>query len=278
MTGRSPLPASRRAAPGPLVVFPFVITICLAGFLFAYLAYRFACAGMRAGEEPSAGWISTVVPWLLATVTALAGLRWVTLLVLSFFSFCRERRRTQRWPIEWPLVSIFVPAYNESENIEAALESLLHLDYPRYEVIVVDDGSTDDTYARARRFAGQRDRCAIRVHRKANGGKWTAHNYAFRRSVGELVLCLDADSRVEPSSLRRMVVHMADPPIRVVPHRQEPEPRTAAGDDTPPLLLAAARPRPGAKLIRPVSARPRRGCSTPGLRRPGPRLSRGSLV
>ena len=113
-------------------------------------------------------------------------------------------------------MSIFVPAYNESENIEAALESLLSLDYPCYEVIVVDDGSTDDTYARALRFAGTHDRCTFHIHRKVNGGKWSAHNFAFRRSVGELVLCLDADSRVDPGSLRRMVVHLADPQIVAV--------------------------------------------------------------
>jgi cellulose synthase/poly-beta-1,6-N-acetylglucosamine synthase-like glycosyltransferase len=136
--------------------------------------------------------------------------------VLSFLSYCRARRPARRAPVQWPLVSVFVPAYNESENIEAALESLLLLDYPRYEVIVVDDGSTDDTYSRACRFAGRHDRCTIHVHRKANGGKWTAHNYAFRRSVGELVLCLDADSRVDPGSLRRMVVHMADPQVAAV--------------------------------------------------------------
>lgn len=216
MTGKRPLSASRRAPPGLLVALPFVMAIGLAAFLFAHLTYRLAYAGMRVGEEPSAGRIAAAVPWILATVTALGGARWVTLLVLSFLSFYRERRPWQWTPTEWPLVSIFVPAYNESENIEAALESLLFLDYPHYEVIVVDDGSTDGTYDRARRFAGQYERCTIHVHRKTNGGKWTAHNYAFRRSVGELVLCLDADSRVEPSSLRRMVVHMADPLVAAV--------------------------------------------------------------
>ena len=116
----------------------------------------------------------------------------------------------------WPLVSVFVPAHNEAENIEAALESLLTLDYPCFEVIVVDDGSTDDTYERALPFAGTYDRCTLRVYRKPNGGKWSAHNLAFRRSLGELVLCLDADSRVDPASLQCMVVHMANPEIAAV--------------------------------------------------------------
>lgn len=202
--------------PGTLVGVPFFVATALAGFLFAYLTFCLVRAGVRISGDPAAGWLVTAVPWILAVVTGIGGLRWTTLLTLSYASFCRERQRPRWMPRQWPLVSIFVPAYNESENIEAALDSLLLLDYPCFEVIVVDDGSTDDTYDRAFRFAGQHDRCTIHVHRKANGGKWSAHNYAFRRSVGELVLCLDADSRVDRGSLRRLVVHLADPQIVAV--------------------------------------------------------------
>lgn len=199
-----------------MVAVPCVVAIGLAGFLFAYITYCLVGAGVRNAANPSVGWQLTVAPLVLAAVTGCSGLRWTILLALSYASFYRQRRQPHLTPRQWPLVSIFVPAYNESENIEAALESLLQLDYPCYEVIVVDDGSTDDTYARALRFAGSHDRCTFYIHRKVNGGKSSAHNYAFRRSVGELVLCLDADSRVEPGSLRRMVVHLADPRIVAV--------------------------------------------------------------
>ncbi len=200
----------------PLVGFPFVIATSLAVFLFAYLTSCLVRTGIRIADDPTIGWLMMATPWILAAVTGIGGLRWTTLLALSYISFHRAGQRAHETPRQWPRVSIFVPAFNESENIEAALESLLVLDYPCYEVIVVDDGSTDDTYARALRFAGKHDRCTIDVHRKVNGGKWSAHNYAFRRSVGELVLCLDADSRVDPGSLRRMVLHLADPQIAAV--------------------------------------------------------------
>src|SRR5579883_3214644 len=49
-----------------------------------------------------------------------------------------------------PLISIIVPAYNESPVIESAIDSVMRLDYPHYETILVDDGSTDDTFDRAR--------------------------------------------------------------------------------------------------------------------------------
>jgi cellulose synthase/poly-beta-1,6-N-acetylglucosamine synthase-like glycosyltransferase len=51
----------------------------------------------------------------------------------------------------------------------------------------------------------------VRVFRKANGGKWSAHNFAFQHARGELVLCLDADSQLEPTALRRLAARMADP-------------------------------------------------------------------
>ncbi len=208
--------ARHERVPGRLAAVPFVAGVFLASFLFTYMAYRLARQGIEAMEDPCAGWPAVVVPELLAGVCFLGGVRWTTLLALSFASLHRPRHGARSAPSEWPLVSIFVPAYNESENIEAALDALLALDYPRYEVIVVDDGSTDDTFERAGRFAGRHGRCTVHVHRKPNGGKWSAHNFAFRRSAGELVLCLDADSRVDPGSLRRMVVHMADPQVAAV--------------------------------------------------------------
>src|SRR5207253_1097936 len=47
---------------------------------------------------------------------------------------------------EYPLVTVIVPAYNEGKVIEAAVEPLMTMDYPRFEVVVVDDGSTDDAF------------------------------------------------------------------------------------------------------------------------------------
>ena len=208
--------AGARDVPRLLVALPFVAGISLATFLFAYLVSRFIHEAIEAAATPGAGRLAVFAPGLLAVITALGGLRWTVLFTLSFAAFQRARQTARRAPSTWPLVSIFVPAYNEAENIEAAIESLLLLDYPRYEVIVVDDGSTDGTCGRAKRYAGSHGRCAIRVYRKPNGGKWSAHNFAFRRAIGELVLCLDADSRVNPLSLRRMVVHMADPQVAAV--------------------------------------------------------------
>lgn len=115
-----------------------------------------------------------------------------------------------------PPISVIVPAYNEEKVIESALESLLQLDYPNFEVVVVDDGSTDQTLAKAARFAGEYGNCRIRVTTQQNGGKASALNAGVALTESPIVLCMDADSRLEPQTLKRAVVHFRDPSIGAV--------------------------------------------------------------
>jgi cellulose synthase/poly-beta-1,6-N-acetylglucosamine synthase-like glycosyltransferase len=199
-----------------LVTALFAMSLLLASALFILLTYYLARHAVLAWEDPQSHALPSVLFPVLCIVTVAGGLRWTVLLVLSFLSYLRGRGRGAVCGDQWPPVSIFVPAFNEAENIEAALEALRTLDYPNYEVIVVDDGSTDDTFDRARRFAGRHGNCDMHIYRKPNGGKWSAHNFAFRRSVAELVLCLDADSRIDSDSLQKMVRHLVDPNVAAV--------------------------------------------------------------
>jgi cellulose synthase/poly-beta-1,6-N-acetylglucosamine synthase-like glycosyltransferase len=137
--------------------------------------------------------------------------------ILAFVSHARLRTAGAPAPAHWPRVSILVPAYNESETIAPALQSLLDLDYPRYEIIVVDDGSKDDTFARAKPFEGDHAHRSIRVFTKPNGGKWAALNFAFARATSDLLLCVDADSRLDRQALRYLVARLvADPAVSAV--------------------------------------------------------------
>jgi len=70
--------------------------------------------------------------------------------------------------------------------------------------------------AKLRTFEGKFGDVTVRVFTKPNGGKWSALNHAFRRSVGELVLCVDADSGLAEDSLRRLVTHMENPTVSAV--------------------------------------------------------------
>jgi biofilm PGA synthesis N-glycosyltransferase PgaC len=123
--------------------------------------------------------------------------------VFLFLSFM-ERRPTGKSsarPKRYPSVAIVVPAHNEERTLEQTIRTLLGLEYPKdkLEIIIVDDGSTDSTRAIGEALAKQY--AAVRFYHKANGGKYTALNFAIERTQAELVGCLDADSFVSPDAL-----------------------------------------------------------------------------
>ena len=107
-----------------------------------------------------------------------------------------------------PLVSVIVPAYNEEVNAVSSVESLLKGDYPHFEIIFVDDGSHDATYAKvSEAFAGHPQ---VKVYTKPNGGKASALNYGISRSEAEVVICIDADTKLEPNAISQLVMHFGD--------------------------------------------------------------------
>jgi glycosyltransferase involved in cell wall biosynthesis len=90
------------------------------------------------------------------------------------------------------LFSIVIPAFNRSSMIEAALDSVLKQTVTDYEVLVVDDGSTDDTVAVARRFAEKFSQ-PVRILTQPNAGPGVARNTGIQNSTGEYVAFLDSD-------------------------------------------------------------------------------------
>jgi biofilm PGA synthesis N-glycosyltransferase PgaC len=115
-----------------------------------------------------------------------------------------------------PLVTILVPAYNEEAVIQGAIRSLLELDYPAYDVLVIDDGSTDETYTRAAELEGYYGRATVRVVSKSNGGKASALNTGIALARTPFVLCMDGDSRLSEGTLRHAMPHFRDPRVGAV--------------------------------------------------------------
>ena len=115
-----------------------------------------------------------------------------------------------------PPVTIIVPAYNEGPVIQSAIRSLLDLDYPAYEILVIDDGSTDDTRARAAELEGRYGGVIVRVVGKANAGKAAALNTGIALARHDFVLCMDGDSRLARETLRRAARHFADARVGAV--------------------------------------------------------------
>ena len=105
---------------------------------------------------------------------------------------------------DWPKVSVLICARNAAETLDECLRSIAGLDYPDYEVIVVNDGSTDATGAIARRHAG------VTVIDTSHGGLSAARNAALLRAAGGIVAYTDADVRVDPAWL----VYLVQPFLR----------------------------------------------------------------
>lgn len=143
-------------------------------------------------------------------------IRFFTLLWFGFLQHAERDIQGDRTDVQLPPVSVIVPAYNEGTVLERAIQSLLRLDYPEYEVLIIDDGSPDDTLATAAALEGVYGGVPIRVFTKPNGGKATALNLGIANSRHPFILCMDADSTVEPQLLRRALPHFEDPTVGAV--------------------------------------------------------------
>ncbi len=114
--------------------------------------------------------------------------------------------RADRFRKKWPKVSILVPARNEKERIEPCLKTLLALDHPNYEVIVLDDRSTDGTFNLVQRYA-RRNACLKVIRGKELPSGWLGKPWACyqlaQKAKGEWLLFIDADTWHLPETLKR---------------------------------------------------------------------------
>jgi poly-beta-1,6 N-acetyl-D-glucosamine synthase len=137
--------------------------------------------------------------------------------VLIWFSYLHARELSQDdYSENYPFISIIVPAYNEAVVIQSSLASLLELRYPYYEIIAVDDGSSDGTYEKMKEFEGNHYGVRVQVFRKENSGKAETLNFGIRRSKAPIVVCMDSDSRLTPEALRYAIHHFRDPNVGAV--------------------------------------------------------------
>ncbi len=111
-----------------------------------------------------------------------------------------------------PLVSIIVPCYNSSAWLAATLKSALAQTWSRTEIIVVDDGSRDDSLAIARRFEPQ----GVKVLKQANRGAAAARNAALVLAQGEYIQFLDADDLLAPDKISRQLARLTMEPADTV--------------------------------------------------------------
>jgi peptidoglycan-N-acetylglucosamine deacetylase len=155
------------------------------------------------------GWYAVVA--LFFTTTIISIIRVVFLAMVVFRS--PRAQQTDRGSFT-PPVLVVVPAYNEGKVIRKTLDAIIKSDYPCLSVLVVDDGSTDDT---ARVVSEVARACPqVRLISKTNGGKHTALNVGFEQAHEDYIVVIDADTLVSPQTIRCLIAPFENETIDAV--------------------------------------------------------------
>jgi cellulose synthase/poly-beta-1,6-N-acetylglucosamine synthase-like glycosyltransferase len=130
-----------------------------------------------------------------------------------------------------PAVSVLIPAWNEEVGILKTVRSVLETRYPRLQVVVINDGSTDATHEIMTGFIAEtefNEGISLKYLNLPNGGKAMAMNRGLMHAIGEIVITVDADSVMAPDAIVNMVKCFKDPKVGgvagnvVVANRQKP--------------------------------------------------------
>lgn len=130
-----------------------------------------------------------------------------------YFYFRREHGKRRKAPLlpEYPFVSVLIPAHNEKAAIRSTILSVLSSSYPKFEVIVIDDGSKDETPVILQQLVGIYPELRVLLLQE-NMGKPSALRYGALASRGDIIVTIDADACLDPDALRWMVSHFITGP------------------------------------------------------------------
>lgn len=136
---------------------------------------------------------------------------WIAGGLLFYFRWERKKYPDPD-PDSLPLFSIIVPAHNEEEHIKPTITNLENLNYPQYEVIVVNDGSQDKTSQILDELAQHYQKWLKVIHLSPNSGKAQATNVGIVLSKGHFVLIMDADCFLDKDALTWISLHFLSHP------------------------------------------------------------------
>ncbi|MCQ6277195.1 glycosyltransferase [Bacillus sp. V3B] len=138
------------------------------------------------------------------------------LLILACLAFKHKKQAQDEPPRDsfTPFVSVIIAAYNEEKVINRTIQSILKSDYPSLEILVVDDGSKDQTSLVVSKHFSDNEKVHL-LHKK-NGGKASAINMGSKRSAGDILVAIDADTIVPPEAISLLVRHFADEKVAAV--------------------------------------------------------------
>ena len=179
-------------------------------------------------DERWAARVDSFVFWLGGLVSAaivivffvgdlLMTFRLLSVGALAIFDRLREGKGKEPAGDYRPPVAVLIPAFNEEKVIVNTVHAVLGSDYPALRVIVVDDGSRDNTYeVVCEAFQRERERGQVLVLTKENSGKAEALNFGLTRVEEEIFIGIDADTIIAPDAISKLVDHFADPEVAAV--------------------------------------------------------------
>lgn len=140
---------------------------------------------------------------------------WLTIIWISVLHAEEPRKKKLK---NLPKFTIGIPAYNEEKTIEKTVSSIVQADYPKekIEIIIVNDGSNDNTAKVSQEIIKKNKEYNIILINKTNGGKSSAVNAAIKKATGEFFAVVDADSRIEPDAIKRVIQHFEDKEVGAV--------------------------------------------------------------
>ncbi len=155
-------------------------------------------------------------PWPLSALFLVA----IAVAIYSICLFIAQRKfslNTLNLPTVYPRFEVLIAAHNESSVIVDTLQNMLQIDYPNWQLTVIDDRSSDGTAKIIKAFCAEQglsERLTV-IERDSNArpGKAAALNEAFKASSADYIAIFDADARVEANCLRQAVPHLLEPDI-----------------------------------------------------------------
>ena len=181
----------------------FIILSCLGVFLYVFQNY-----------------MNTVVGFLILCAVM------VTYGLYSIAATKYQKRKLKKFPMVVnedykPFVSIMIPAHNEDQVISNTVENILAIDYPNFEIIVIDDRSTDDTAKVVNSLADKHPNIKALIRdNDAFPGKSAVLNDALKLAKGEAILVFDADATVEPDFLKKLIPYLEPADVGAVQARK----------------------------------------------------------
>jgi len=175
------------------------------GYYLLQVNYAVAMAGYILGS---------FFAFIFVVFLLLSAVRLLTIGVLAILEKKRDKKFRAPVPTDPPLISIIVPAYNEEVNAVSSLHNLLRCDYPDFEIIFVDDGSKDSTFEKVKTEFEHHPK--IKVFTKVNGGKASALNYGISQSHADYVVCIDADTKLMPDAVSKLMGRLYDSRVGAV--------------------------------------------------------------